>query len=524
MTNISFYFQHGSSISVEQEGRYVVIELERLTRRRYYSVLDDTIENASEVIRRALNILKTHYGIDVVFDVCVFPGCTHYNQLKTQPIMSMIRSLIRARKYIILDHHYAHAACAAYQSPYNKGIIISYDGAGNDGYFNIYRYNGIITPLCRLQVQSFGKCYRAISFIIRDINKVSNGKCKPLVGYAGKLMGLVAYGKVREEWVEGFENFYETRDITYLSKITGLSHITEEQFVTNINTQTSFTEYEGPLSYDLAATNQYVFEKKFFQCIEPWIEGNEPIHITGGCALNVLTNEKVRRQYGNRVFVPPNPDDSGISLGQLFIANRPSQPVNATYAGLPILDIHMRDSLVETYQVEELDIRYVAELLTQGCIIGVLRGNSEIGPRALGNRSILCDPSYPGMKDRLNTIKNREWFRPFATVVRREDVELFFNFNYDSPFMSFSPGIKSGCEQVYPSIAHVDGTSRVQTVDECQNYFLYTLLGYIENPLINTSLNINGEPMVCTIEQGLNILDTTTMDYLIVDDIIIKSK
>jgi carbamoyltransferase len=171
-----------------------------------------------------------------------------------------------------------------------------------------------------------------------------------------------------------------------------------------------------------------------------------------------------------------------------------------------------------------MDILEVASLLKDGNIIGVLRGNSEVGPRALGNRSILCDPSFLGMKDKLNKIKNREWFRPFAPIVKFEDREKYFNFNYDSRFMSFSPTAKVDAINVFPSIAHVDNTARVQTVTQQQNNFLYNLLDKVGGPLINTSLNINGEPMITSIEQGLHILNSTSLDYLIVNDIIIKNK
>jgi carbamoyltransferase len=325
-------------------------------------------------------------------------------------------------------------------------------------------------------------------------------------------MGLVAYGEVRQVWIEGFKKFYQTRDVNYLNEITGLTHLSEEQFKDYVDNNIPFEEHTGKLAYDLAATNQYVFEQEFFSVVESYIDPNNPILLTGGCALNVLLNEKVRNKYGNRVFVPPNPDDSGISLGQLFVVNPPKQKVDLVYSGLPIIDIDNFTDAFAKYDSTPVDVLEVATLIKQGNIIGVLRGNSEIGPRALGNRSILCDPTYPGMKDKLNKIKNREWYRPFASVVRLDDVEKYFNFDYESPYMSFSPTVKDEYIDIYPSIAHVDKTVRVQTVTREQNDFLYELLTIVDTPLINTSLNINGEPMVVSLEQVLNILQNTSLD------------
>jgi carbamoyltransferase len=522
MKNISFYFQHDASISVECDGSYYVFELERITRKRYFNLLNSSIEEAIDVIKFCFEIIKKELNITNNFDICVFPGHSLRSQRLVLPLINKIKKIINANQYIVVDHHLSHAACCAYQSPYNEGIVVSFDGAGNDGKFNIYNFNQKIKNIKRLDVESFGKCYRQVSFIIKDIIKSNKGKRKHLVGYAGKLMGLVAYGKVKEEWVSAFENFYLTRDVSHLDKVTGLKHLTEEQFKNYVDNNIFFEEYEGQIAYDLAATNQFVFEKLFFKLVDPFIEANKPILLSGGCSLNVLLNEKVRLKYGNRVFIPPNPDDSGISLGQLFLVNPPKTQVDVTYSGLPILDLDNKQELLSSYNNTQFSIKEVASLLKEGNIIGVLRGNSEIGPRALGNRSILCDPSFTDMKNKLNKIKNREWFRPFASVIKYEDVRKYFNFDYESRFMSFSPTAKDHVIDKYPSIAHVDKTARVQTVKKEQNEFLYDLLNEMNGPLLNTSLNIDGEPMVSTIEQALNILKNTSLDYLIIQETLVK--
>jgi len=527
MNNISFYFQHGASISVESNGVYYIFELERITRIRYFDIRTIPVNDAIKLIESALDIFKKFYGIENNFDVCIFPGHSPNYYKKISPMVEQIKKLINAKKIITINHHLAHAACSVYQSPFDQGIAISFDGAGNDGCFNIYRYDKNIKNISniqRLSVLSFGKCYRRVSLVLKDIEKTKNGVRKPLVGLAGKLMGLVGYGDIKKEWISGFEYLYRTGEVTQLNAVTGLTFRSDEQFKFYFDNNLDYLQYDGKIAYDLAATNQHVFESEFFRLIDSYIDKDTSIVLSGGCALNVLLNEQVRLRYGNRVFIPPNSDDSGISLGQLFIANPPDTQVDVTYSGLPILDLEHKDELINSFQSKPMDILEVASLLKSGNIIGVLRGNSEVGPRALGNRSMLCDPSFLGMKDKLNKIKNREWFRPFAPIVKFEDREKYFNFDYDSRFMSFSPTVKVDAINLFPSIAHVDGTARVQTVTQQQNDFLYNLLDKIGGPLINTSLNINGEPMITSIEQGLYILNSTSLDYLIVDDIIIKNK
>jgi len=506
--NISFYFQHGASISIEKNGKYHIFEIERLVKKRYFSLLSVSTTEAIKIVEETLNLFKIHYNIGENFDVCAFPGHTLRVQAKTLALIDEIKKLVKAKRYILLDHHLSHAACSAYQSPYKTGTIISFDGAGNDGRFNIYKFDGVVEHIKRLDVPSFGKCYRQISFILKDIEKVRDGKIKPMVGYAGKLMGLVAYGKIREEWIQGFTEFYKTNNLHILKKSTGFLHLTEDEFKEN----PFCTQYSGQDAYDLAATNQYVFEKEFFRLVEPHID-DDPILISGGCGLNVLLNESIRKKYGNRVFIPPNTDDSGISLGQLFLINPPEKQVDVTYSGIPILDLNEKD-IFNGYEVSDLDLNEVSLLLRWGHIFGVIRNDSEIGPRALGNRSIICDPSFPNMKEKLNQIKNREWFRPFAPVVRYEDRNKYFVFDHDSRFMSFSPKVRNEFKEKYPSITHVDGTARVQTVTREQNSFLYDLLEST-GILLNTSFNVNGKPMITNIREALDILTTTEVDFLI---------
>ena len=164
----------------------------------------------------------------------------------------------------------------------------------------------------------------------------------------------------------------------------------------------------------------------------------------------------------------------------------------------------------------------------EGKIIGVARGRSEHGPRALGNRSIICNPAIPEMKDTLNEkVKHREWYRPFAPVVRLEDVSKYFEWQRESRWMSFCPKVREEWREKLSAITHIDGTARVQTVTREQNEWLYDLLTEFEKQsgigvLLNTSFNVDGKPILSTIRDAFSILEKTEMDGLIIQNYYFK--
>lgn len=181
------------------------------------------------------------------------------------------------------------------------------------------------------------------------------------------------------------------------------------------------------------------------------------------------------------------------------------------------------ETYIDKYSATKVNKRDIAQLLKDGKILGLVYGDSEVGPRALGNRSIVCDPNIADMKDILNSkVKFREWYRPFAPFCKKEDAHKYF----DSPnfenleYMSYAPRVKV---DTLPSITHVDGTARLQTVTEDSHKEFYELLtefGKISdtNVLLNTSFNIRGYPILSSIKDALYALNNTQMDYVVIDD------
>jgi carbamoyltransferase len=261
--------------------------------------------------------------------------------------------------------------------------------------------------------------------------------------------------------------------------------------------------------------------------------GQKNLCLAGGVALNCVANGKILENTPIReVFVQPAAGDDGGALGAAMYVHtalkggrRPS-PMTHAYLG-PAWD----DDAIEAFLVAQgiehvrLDepalIERVAVALAQGKVVGWFQGRMEYGPRALGNRSILADPRDPGMKDTLNLkVKFREPFRPFAPAVPAERSHEFFELDQESPYMLLACRVRPEKQAVLPSITHVDGTARLQTVTEASNPRFHRLLHAFDRVagvpvLLNTSFNLRGEPIVCTPEEAYACYARTNMDHLV---------
>jgi carbamoyltransferase len=228
---------------------------------------------------------------------------------------------------------------------------------------------------------------------------------------------------------------------------------------------------------------QALYERKLLELVEKCPKEN--LIIMGGCALNCVANSKIKDK---NIWIMPSPGDAGSALGAAALVHKKKLEWKHPYLG------HNIDRAISAKDV-------VRELLkTKVC--GVANGRAEFGPRALGNRTLTSDPRGPGVKDKMNEIKNRQKFRPFAPMIMEEDVHEFFTMPTNvqqSPYMQFVA--KCNFPKDFPAIVHVDGTSRVQTVNKIQHPDLYELLASFKAEtgcpmLVNTSLNIKGKPMV----------------------------
>ena len=519
---VSIFAGHDANVSFynAKTDEYYTIEVERLVKKRYFRLHEDNNpEYQKEILTLCREIAEEDWGIEndyeavlVSTDGYIQPPSTLKEVFNTENVRTIAR------------HHETHAASAFYMSPFEEALVVSYDGGGDDGHFNVYTANKKGIKLLEKVPSDFGGGYLLCGSMIREVAE----KSRHQLALSGKMMGLCAYGNVIEEHVPAFAMFFFNRDYKQLAEKTGLPLKNLDNPWDNPLENWVFEGQEG---YDIAATAQRAFEVAFFSVLDRY-DNDVPLVLTGGCALNVLVNEQLKKHTNRQIYVPPNPHDGSLSLGHMFLYKKPEKSVNITYAGLPLTDKELFPEYIDRYNARKIDKKELAQLIKDGNIIGLVYGDSEVGPRALGNRSIVCDPNIREMKDILNAkVKFREWYRPFAPFCKKEDAPKYFESrNFDNlEYMSYAPKVKDEYVEKLPSITHIDNTARLQTVTEeshAEFYELLTEFGKISetNVLLNTSFNIRGYPILSSIEDALYALNNTQMDYVVIEDYLFEAK
>ena len=527
MANIAFTGSHNSTFVVENKGKILlVLELERFLSYKNSGLTKYKIpEYPFLIIEQVLNYIAKHTGISF-FENCFSVGD---NYVYINEVPYYLNNLIPARNYVTTKHHVSHAASSLYQSSFKEALIFSFDGGGNDGVFNIFvgnRKTGIETLIKKFDVD-FGFSYMVIGHYLDDIKQLPLYEGHLI--YPGKIMGLVSYGNIKSEWLIPMEEF-----CYYCSQKTGNTY-EYQHLIEDLQAKTGLIfnaneRFKGQQAYDIAATWQRAWENVFIRLVTPLIKNHAYMHLplclTGGCALNILLNTRIKKEFNREVFIGPIPSDTGLAVGMILNHIKPETAIDITYTGLPLLDIDCISEYINNNNVflYEVNHKNIIKDIVDGKIIGVARGNSEIGPRGLGNRSILCHPGIKDMKNILNKkVKNREWFRPFSPVVRAQDVSKYFEWEKESQWMSFAPLVKEEWREKLAAVTHVDNTARVQTVTFEQNWWLYNILTEMEaqtgvGVLLNTSFNVNGKPILTTVKDVFNILNNTELDGVIIEN------
>jgi carbamoyltransferase len=523
MNNIlSIYGAHDSSATfIDEFGKLRIFEYERFVKVRYAAFTKQygNYENDDENRENFLKHIKSYIKNDIELIV--------YNNLFGEDFTLLSKHFPNA-KFEQMGHHMSHASSGYFLSDFNDAIIISADGGGHDygviSYTNIFHAKDNEIKLISSKDYNLGVAYGRIGSSISEIS-AGGGDIIDSMAYAGKVMGLCAYGNVNHNWTNAFKTYYTGSNTSqYQSNLNFLSS------VTNLNL--NYNSLNGQNSYDLAATSQYVFEEVMMDLIKPYLHMSDNFIIVGGCGLNVLFNQKFKvelSKIGKNLYMSPVPNDCGLSLGQ-FLYKTKQRVKNFVYDGIDITDYYKLNEYVIHYNAKKVNVPIITDLIKSGKIIGVIRGGSEIGPRALGNRSIICDPTIRDMKDILNLkVKFREWFRPFAPVCRVEDSEIFFDDVFESEFMSYAPKIKEEFRESLPSITHNDGTGRLQTVNKDGHQLFYDILTELKNRgelpvILNTSFNIKGKPILTSISDAIHVLEETELDYVLIDDYLFEKK
>jgi carbamoyltransferase len=302
---------------------------------------------------------------------------------------------------------------------------------------------------------------------------------------------------------------------------------------------------------DVAASLQAMYEKTLFHMLNNLHRrtGSSQLCLAGGCAMNSVANGKI---FDNtpfkEIYVQAAAGDSGGAVGAAFYVynsikkHKREFVMKHAYLGPDysneeikqiveenMMSINEKKCIVEYVEDYAKTNSMIADLLVEGNIVGYFQGRMEWGPRALGHRSILCDPRRKDAKNLLNLkIKMRESFRPFAPSILREHVKEWFEIDYDVPFMLQVYPVKKEKTKVIPSVTHVNGTGRLQTVTKEDNGIFYDLIKAFYDRtkvpiLLNTSFNEN-EPIVCTPQEALDCFLRTQMDILVLGKVIIKRR
>ena len=463
-----------------------------------------------------------------------------YDHAARPPVEDQIRGLTGFDGPVeIVDHHLSHAASSFFYSGFDEAAIFTVDAVGDwpsttygvgRGHC-VERFEQVNFP------DSLGLLYSAITGYLGF--EVNEGEYK--------VMGLAPYG---EPWyadrlgrlVEAGPNGQFRLDMRYFGFLTGDSMYSQE-LVDLLGQPPRTPESElTQFHRDVARSIQVVLEDIMLEKVR-YLHHKVPsanLCMAGGVALNVVANSRCLGEGPfERLFVQPAAGDAGGSVGAAAVVHarvtgeRPDhRPLRDVYLGPAnkACEVYrLLDGIAATY----LDFRgrepellaHVAARLAEGDVVGWLHGRMEFGPRALGARSILADPRGAGTRDRINQlVKMREAFRPFAPAVLESEASRHFDIDHPSPFMLETHQVTSPID--LPSITHVDGSARIQTVDEETCPRFARLLAEFHRRtgcpiLLNTSFNVRGEPIVCTPLDAIRCFAKSRIDLLVLEDFVL---
>ena len=286
------------------------------------------------------------------------------------------------------------------------------------------------------------------------------------------------------------------------------------------------------MAYNVQVESQQLVLELILKSIER--TGNKNIVISGGYALNCVANYYYLKHLpeGVKIYVEPVSNDAGTAMGAAFYhyyvtsQDRKLRPKDENLFLGPVQNITEK-AIVECANKYDgtieynIDYKQVIDTIRKKNIVALYQERAESGPRALGNRSLMYDPTDPDGKDFVNLVKKREYFRPFAATVLQDDVHDWFDLRgmEDSPSMMYAVNCQPGVKEKIPAVIHVDGTCRIQTVTEEENFHWYNLIKEFKNQtgvpaLFNTSFNLGGEPLVETIDDAMRTLYNSEINYI----------
>lgn len=472
-----------------------------------------------------------------------------YRKLKDGVIKKKLKSILPNAELRVISHHLSHAASSVFSCDFNEGSFLTLDGAGSlifdvdyknslqaetnlIGYFNkskkIFRFfNGVPGT------NNFGSYYHdgAHKIYCNKVRKQIDGYDeKYRETWDGKIMGLSAYGSTLE-YTDEYKEYTLSNELTY------------EDFPYVI------FEYQKRFALLNADEQSYVLQKNFENALvnyitqlknKSYLENN--LCLAGGSFLNVLGNSLIQElNMFENIHIPPCPNDTGLHFGAACYGVYENNeeivlPKNIALLGKNYCSTEIKTELennnlkYEYYENFDDLCEFIAQQLNQNKIIGWFQNRSEFGPRALGSRSILMNPTPRENKDILNNrIKHREYWRPFAGIILEEYLNDYFEEDFNSPYMLYSLTVKYNKIPEIAAITHVDRTCRIQTVNSQYHQEVTALLHKYHQisgvpVVLNTSFNDNGEPIVETPADAIRAFSNLDIDFLAIGNYVVKKE
>ena len=453
------------------------------------------------------------------------------------------------------NHHQCHSAIAFYNSGFQTAasVIVDSNGSSNrltddgviyyetESIFDCSYTKGIKTIYKKVHCTK-GKSYLLLKNYNPDLNETFDleadegpgiGKvwdavtdyCGFHVNECGKTMGLSAYGAPNPNLPDLFQNDTANKDL-----IKAFYPYRSELNTNKYNILDVLESADQDMAFKVQEETQEQVLKLIIKASE--MSNNKNVVLSGGYALNCVSNyyylDKLK-EHDINLYVEPNSSDAGTATGAALLYHYRKGDINKRerieslylgpeqeYTGYDVFQI------IDSYngQVNDASYKEIAELIKEGNIVAIFQGRSENGPRALGNRSILFNPTIKNGKDIVNKVKKREWFRPFAASVMKEYAHDWFDMKglKESPHMMYAVDVKEDKKNLIPAVLHVDDTCRIQTVNKNVNEHYYNLIEEFYKltgiPLLfNTSLNLAGDPLAETLDDVMKILTDSEMEY-----------
>lgn len=554
MIILGFSHGHDSGAALYKDGEILVsISDERLSRHK---------KNAGYVTvtlpLKSINYCLDYAGI-TADDVDIFI----YNETQPRPDVTMTMKYhygVEGDRLKYVTHHLAHAACSVFTSTMDEcGIVIS-DTMGDslEPYYpgwDFFSENGFNMVQSDKEDNIFTEAWTLLHYKDGNFINIENNFLEVNItnwdmegntsigfmyssgadqlvggmtlGNAGKLMGLSSFAD--KDWVSQQPRNYTIQDDKLI--------IQNKLFNPEVNKNSPFQDranVAGLYQREQEETSQFLVEKV------KRLTGTNNITVGGGSFLNCNTNTNIiKSDLFEKTHFFASSDDSGIPMGcALYAALIFDKPNRKEFFNPYLGKEYGRETVVTTIEkFNNLNYReydnfdeltdVVSNHLLSNKTVGWYQGGSELGPRALGNRSILANPSCPWMTDYINAeIKKREWFRPFAPSVLYEHQQDIFDLDYFSPYMLLTAEVKDEWKHKIPAVVHVDGTSRYQSVTEETNQRYYKLINSFYSKsgiplLLNTSFNGPTEPIVETPEDAIKTFMNENLDILVINDFVI---